>query len=369
MRTLTRYILLEFLQPLAYCLVTFSSLFVILQLFDIFTPIMENKPPTGAVLLFFAVTLAQFAEWIFAASLMLATLYTVWRLCRNSEISAMRASGVSFIAISAPILATALALTFAAFLNAEFFVSRFADNAQNMIRPAPAKTVGTNTTERISYFNANHRRLWQINQFDTENPGVLRDVTIKFERGDNSPEVIVTASTARWLDGVWWLENPLESHYNELANPIPSPAPLLNRLSIRAFPELTETPEDFRDETRRWEFLSFQARRRYIQNHPNLHDLSSRTYDMLYRLASPWACFVMTLFAIPAGLATGRQSVAKGVIAAIAIFFAFYALTILCMLLTKQPLHSPWHLSPWIAAWAPNVLFLSTGLVLFYRQR
>jgi len=363
MRTLTRHILFEFLQPLAYCVVTFSSLFVILQSFNFFSEIMENKPPVGAVLLFFAVTLAQFVKFIFPASLMLATLYTVWRLCRNSEISAMRASGVSFFTISMPILATALVFTLLVFLNTEFFVPRFADNAKNMIKPAP-KTA--DAKEGASYFNANHRRKWRIGRFDPAAPDVLRDITITFERKDITPELVVTAPVARWLDGVWWLENPLESHYNELGDSIPSPAPLLNRLSIRAFPQLNETPEDFRD--RLWEYRSFMSRRRYIQMNPHLYE-PWRTYDMLDSLAVPWACLVMTLFAIPAGLATGRQSVAKGVIAAIAAFFTFFALTIFCALLTRLPPHSPWHLSPWIAAWAPNLLFLSGGFFLFYRQR
>ena len=372
MKILPLYILREFLLPLAYCVVTFSSLFMISQLFELFAAIMENKPSLGKILFYFAATLAPFLEWIFAASLMLATLYTVWRLCRNSEITAMRAGGISFPAISAPILGTSLALAALVFLNTEYFVPRHTEKALKMAEMKSKSLFAArqaSASEGVSYFNAAHRRFWQIKKFDPAQPGLLRGAHIKFERENNSPEFTVTATSARFLDGMWWLENAVENHYDELAFPVPHPAPLLNRLSLRAFPQLTETPEDFRDETRRWEFLSFQARRRYIQNHPNLEDFSARAYDMLYCLAAPWACLVMTLFAIPAGLATGRQSVAKGVISAIGIFFAFYALTMLCMLLTKQPPHSPWHLSPWIAAWAPSLLFLSGGLVLFYRQR
>ncbi len=371
MRILSRYILREFLQPLTYCIITFCSLYVLLQLFDVFGALMENAPSAGAILLFLASTLAPFLEWIFSASFLLATLYTVWRLCRNSEISAMRASGVSFITISAPILATALVFSILTFLNTEYFVPRFAENAKRMMerikyRPMPnaARPPAADDLERLSYVNVVSHRYWQVNRFDPAHPETLGDVHIKFEREDRSPEYTVTATSAQYLDGMWWLENPIENYYDELAFPIPSPAPLLNRLTLRAFPQLDETPADFRDETRHWEYLSFMARYRYIQTHPKLSDLSSRTYDMLYRLAAPWACLVMTLFAIPAGLATGRQSVAKGVLSAIVMFFSFYALTNLCMLLTKQNL-----LSPWIAAWTPNLLFLFIGLILFYRQR
>ena len=373
MKILTRYILFEFLQPLAYCLATFSALFTLLQLFEVFGVILENKPSAGAVAVYFAATLAPFLEWIFSPSLMLATLYTLWRFCRNSEVSAMRASGVSFIAISAPILATSLVFTLLAFLNTEYFVPGYFERALRMsdikkssmsLGAGAHSAASTNTAARLSYFNVEDRRIWRIGVFDPDNPGALRDVHIKFERPDRSTEMTLTATAAFHLDGVWWFENPLENHFNEFSHPVPAPSPLLNRASLRAFPRLNESPGDFRDETLSWENLSFRARRRFIENHPSLDTLPSLTYDMLHRLAAPWACLVMTLFSIPVGIATGRQSVARGVLMALAMFFCFYALTILCKLLATQQL-----VSPWIAAWAPNTLFLAAGMVLFYRQR
>ena len=369
MKILTRYILFEFLQPLAYCVVTFSSLYVLLQLFDVFGVILEHKPSFGAVMLYFASTLAPFLEWILSPSLMLATLYTLWRLCRNSEVSAMRAGGISFIAISAPILAVSLVFTALTFLNTEYFVPRYVEGALRLSdlkkTPAsPGSAASANTPGRLSYYNVEDHRIWQIGRFDPGQPRLLRDVHIKFERPDRSTEMTVTATAAHHLDGVWWLENPVENHFDGFSHPVPLPSPHLNRASLRAFPWLNETPADFRDETRRWESLPFQARRRYIQNHPNLENLPSLTYDMLYRLAAPWACLVMTLFSIPVGIATGRQSVAKGVLMALFMFFGFYAFTIICRLLAVQQL-----VPPWVAVWTPNVVFLSAGMALFYRQR
>ncbi|MCL1887252.1 MAG: LptF/LptG family permease [Kiritimatiellaeota bacterium] len=370
MKILARYILLEFLRPLAYCLATFSSLFTLLQMFDVFGAILENKPPPGAVLFYFAATLAPFLEWIFSASLMLAALYTLWRFCRDSEVSAMRAGGVGLLAISAPILGVSLVFTALAFVNTEYVVPRWFERAlrMNAIKGSGAFAAAgpvagaAGGAGRASYFNAEGRRIWQIDRFDPDEPAVLGGVHIKFERPDRSTEMAVTAAAARHLDGVWWLENPVENHFNELSHPVPPPSPLANRLSWRAFPWLGESPEDFRDKSLRWENLSFQARRRYIKNHPNLDTLPSLKYDMLHRLAAPWACLVMTLFAIPAGIATGRQSVAKGVLMALLMFFGFYALTIMCKFLTHFA-------SPWVTAWAPNVLFLGAGVYLFHRQR
>ncbi|MDR2849024.1 MAG: LptF/LptG family permease [Verrucomicrobiota bacterium] len=54
----------------------------------------------------------------------------------------------------------------------------------------------------------------------------------------------------------------------------------------------------------------------------------------------------------------------KGVLIAVALFFAFYTVSLGSMVLAKNALVPA---AP--AAWAANLLFLAVGLGLFYRQR
>jgi lipopolysaccharide export LptBFGC system permease protein LptF len=105
---------------------------------------------------------------------------------------------------------------------------------------------------------------------------------------------------------------------------------------------------------------------RYVKSRPRLtRDMKvSWRYDIYNRMVSPWACLVITLFAIPAGVATGRQSVFVGVVSAIGMFFSFYALTLICGGLAKKDL-----IPVGVGVLAPNLLFLAAGLILYYRQR
>ena len=82
------------------------------------------------------------------------------------------------------------------------------------------------------------------------------------------------------------------------------------------------------------------------------------------QIAAPLACIVITLFAIPAGIATGRQSVFKGIVGALGMFFAFYALTIAFMVLANLG----W-CPPVLAAFLPDGVFFLIGCRLFWRQR
>ena len=87
-------------------------------------------------------------------------------------------------------------------------------------------------------------------------------------------------------------------------------------------------------------------------------------YDTWAKVLSPFACIIITLFAIPAGVATGRQSVFKGILGALGLFFAFYGSVIGCMVCANEG----W-LNPVLAAVMPYVVFLALGVRAFNRQR
>jgi lipopolysaccharide export LptBFGC system permease protein LptF len=87
-------------------------------------------------------------------------------------------------------------------------------------------------------------------------------------------------------------------------------------------------------------------------------------YDTWAQIAAPFACIIITLFAIPAGIASGRQSVFRGILGALGMYFSFYGLTILMMVLAKNGLF------PAIpAVFLPIAVFFVLGLRLFWRQR
>jgi len=92
--------------------------------------------------------------------------------------------------------------------------------------------------------------------------------------------------------------------------------------------------------------------------------VANRPYDIWSQIAAPFACLIITLFAIPAGIASGRQSVFKGILGALGLYFAFYGFTIGMMVVAKNG----WF--PAIpAALLPDALFLFFGIRAFLKQR
>jgi lipopolysaccharide export system permease protein len=365
MRILTRYVLREFLVPLTYCLVGFMGIYVLFELFDTFNRIMEAKPDAATVLAFFAGYVSPYLEWLVPAALLLGALYTMWNFCRHSEITAMRANGIGFVTIVRPMLAVAAALAVAVACVNEFYAPWASEQAQEM-REARFKPNTAQVRTNVNYINQLAHRTWRINAMNLSNPGLLEGVRLSFDRADGSRLVDITSRKAEYLDGQWWLFYPQYQYYDELNTPVDNPTPALAGLVIRAFPELSETPRDFLLMNKKWEYYTVRDMLHTLKTHPSLglKERNSMRYDVHARVAAPFSCLIITLFAIPAGVATGRQSVFKGVIFAVSLFFAFYAASLLCMVVTKSG-----HLPAAAGAWLPNLLYLCGGAYLFYRQR
>ena len=366
MKILSRYVLREFLIPLAYCLIGFLMIYVLFDLFGSFSRMAAAKISFGTALLYFCGYLAPYFHYIVPAALMLATLYTLWTFCRHSELVAMRASGVSFLAIVFPLLLVATLLAGGVAAVNEVFVPSKATWAADM------KTYQFDESRfekeaDIVFRNAKASRTWQVNELLDAKAEHLRKVRVTVDRPNGGTRLLnVVADRADYLDGEWWFTNPKVQHYDELGSEIATPTPELDALKLRNFPEFRETPRDFLLQNRPWKYNSVRERLHYLRSHPELDDDRRRDYlfDIWAQALSPLACIVITLFAIPYGIATGRQSVFRGVLSALGMYFAFYGTAVAAMVLAKNGL-CPVSL----AALAPYLIFFALGVRAFYKQR
>jgi len=365
MRILTRYVLREFVVPLFYCLTGFISIYVLFELFGSFSRLAEAKPPMGKVVSYFVGYVAPYFEWLAPACLMLAALYTMWSFCRHSEVIAMRASGIGLFAIVKPLLAVAaLMAAFTAWVN-ESYVPRHSQWA-NQFRDARFKEDAMTHADDLVYHNARDDRTWNIGAVMNDSATALESVKIAEDWPEGGRKTTLLADRAEYLDGQWFFLNPKAYYYDKSGAEVPSPVPALDGLTLRSFPGFDETPEDFLLVNKDRAYYSISDRLRYLATHPSLSEESVRSYryDIWAKVFSPLACIVITLFAIPAGIATGRQSVFRGIITALCMFFSFYGLTIALMILAKKGF-----CPPVVAAALPDVVFFFVGLRLFWRQR
>ena len=365
MRLLSRYVLREFLFPLCYCLTGFVFIYVLFELFGNFSRILGSGMPWTDVIRYFLAYLSPYFMWLAPAALMLATLYTMWNFCRHSEIVAMRASGVSFFAIVKPLLFVAVVVAGCVAWVNECYVPEHAQWAKQ-IRTERFNLKKAARSETLVYRNAAANRVWTIEKVTDDLGAHLEGVQVTMDREDGSRALCVTAEKAAYLDGEWWFTGVKTTYYNINGEEIASPSPELDALPLRLMSGFHERPSDIQLQNRDWQFSSVRDKLRFVRKHTDITPDYRREclYDAWAQAVAPLACLVITLFAIPAGIASGRQSVFKGILGALGMFFAFYALTLGCMAAASKG----W-VPPIPAALLPDAVFLALGLRAFRRQR
>lgn len=365
MKKLQRYILREYLIPLFYCMTGFIAIYVLFELFGSFSRLMESKLPFLTIAKYFAGYLAPYFHYLAPAALMLAALYTMWNFCRHSELVAMRASGISFPTISMPIILVACLMAgFVAWVN-ESYVPRTAQWAMRL-KKERFDLKKANRSGRLDYRNSADHRIWSADAVEDPHGRHLVGVNVTEDRSDGSRSFQVSAERADWLDGEWWFKAPSVQYYDTKGAEIATKTPELDTLTLRVFPSFYERPNDLMAQSRKQQFNSVAGKFRHLETNENLSDDTRREYEYAAwaQIMSPFACIIMTLFAIPAGVSSGRQSVFKGILGALGMFFAFYGLVIGGMVAANLG-----YLNPILSATIPYLVFLLLGIRAFRLQR
>ena len=366
MKILHRYMAREFLTPFFYCLSGFTAIYILFELFGSFSRLMDAKLPFSAAARYFIAYLSPYVMWLVPAALMLATLYTMWNLCRHCEIIAMRSNGVSFFSIAMPVIAIAVLSAAGVAAVNELYVPEHAQWAKTL-RNERFNLAKAGRMDDIVYGNTESGRVWTAEGYDAEPVPTFTQVKVTIDGALGRRSKSILAPTVRYLDGEWWFTAPTVRHYGENGEEVSDPSPEPDRRTMRVFPELDERPSDILMQNRDWRYSSVRDKFRQLRHTKRTatpEQKRSMKYDVWAQLLSPFACIVMTLFAIPAGISSSRQSVFKGILGALGMFFAFYALTITCMCVADRG----W-LEPTTAAVMPHALFFAIGFLQFRKVR
>jgi LPS export ABC transporter permease LptG len=367
MKLMDRYLLREYLVPVIYCFVGFSLVYTLLDLFGHLAHFLKARTPLVMILQYYVFWLLPFLEYLLPASLLFATLYTLWRLTRNNELTAMRVSGFSLWRIMYPFLGVGLLASLTVLAVKELAVPRCNPKVAYMRSTGYSASNLDSTRSTPAYYkNPNTRQFWQIARFDPYRPNRLHGVKITEDRSDGTKAREIAADRAEWLDGAWWFFGARVQTYLPDGIQTPKgPAVLLPGAGVE-LPFLKTRPSDIANEVKPWADLSSLDMWRYLGIHTDLsHALqASLAADLHYRLAIPWACLIVTLFAIPTGARNARQGMLVAIFIAVACFFSFFTLLQVGVYLAKKQI-----LSPWLGAWLSNIVFLGAGLGMTRRLR
>jgi lipopolysaccharide export system permease protein len=360
LRILDRFILSEIAGPFVFGVLIFTMIFVTADLlFQAAKLIIERGVAVGVVARLFLYRLPEVVALALPMSCLLSTLLGMARLSANSELIALKSLGVSFYRMLRPVVIASFLIAAGALTFNETVVPFTAQAAENLMRYEILHNQASVLQEKVflrDESNGELRRVIYLDRLDTD-AGVIQGIMLhEFDEGRLAR--ISRAPRGTWKNGEWWIE---DGQIFEVTDK--SQVRLLFRFERQKL-ALNLSPAQLQRRTRRpvdmsarelWDTME-QARAAGA-------NLSQLRVLFHLKLAVPWACVIMAILGASFGASRGgRSGSSVGFGISLVIVFAYYVVMSLCRALGEAG-----DMTPVLAAWAPNCIFLAMGL--FFSRR
>lgn len=352
MKILHRYIFGLLLKNFLIGLATFVFLFLMVDFLDRIDNIMAEKASLGLIVQYFACKIPMIVTLMLPVALIFATLFTFGLLSKSSEITAMRASGVTLFWLARPLIMFGLGLSLLSLVLNEIVVpasERLQKEIYNLkIRQKDARG-GYNQSD---FWWRNGAHFYAIDLFNSKSKS-MSDLS-DFELNADWQVIRRTdAETVKWLaEGLGWsMQRVTRFHFD-------GDTVRTERLSDLPLP-IPETPRDFYEFNDDPSAMSFSELRSFIEKQ-SANGVATRQYlpDLYGKLSFPLIIFITGVLVLPFTLLPARSgSMAASSLAAIFVAFAYYAVDSFSISMGRAEL-----LPPLLAAWSANIVM---GLVAF----
>jgi len=367
---LFKYFFIEFLLPLAGCLVGFLALFVICDVFN-YLPDFLRKDSKSSIVEFFVFVYYRQANslvHVLPMSVLLASSYMIANLSKNHEITALRSAGLSIAKCCSPVWLIAIVCSFSTFLMSEMISPRYNIKAKTIIEQlklSKKEKQKTIVTHRQAFHNNKMKRDWLFEHFFTK--GMQKGVFLQQRRSDNSVFWVLNAEKAERKNGTWVFYNGKIAFYNK--EKIQEKSILFKSSMDNDFIKklkLEETVEQIMSSLRPIDELSVFEILYIIKNKKGMSKRILNEYwtKVWYKFAFPFSCLLAALLGISLCLVEARSGALKGFALAIGIMIGFYGISQSFLLLGDYGF-----LPPIIAGCLPTLSFLTWGVISMYHKR
>jgi LPS export ABC transporter permease LptF/LPS export ABC transporter permease LptG len=362
---LDEYVMREYAANFLASLGTFALLYVIFTFFELMGDIIRNQTPFIIVGKYLFNLIPFIVDAVTPLCSLLAVLITFGGLNRSSELTAMKATGISLYRVVAPILVVAAVLAAALFAFDESYLpdaNRRQEQLRAVIKNKPAQTFLLPGRQFISGETAASgapTRIFYYVAFDAERQ-VFADLTVfEFDPQTFTLERRVFAESVRWDPTVnrWIFDNGWQRSFS--GDTIAG----YQTFAVATFPEIREQPSYFKKEDKPSDEMSYGELSKYIADlRQSGFDTIKLQVQLANKLSVPAITLVMAIIAVPFAVSMGKRGGLVGIATAIAVAIAYWVVA--GIFSSMGDINT---LPPLLAAWSPDLLFAITGSYLLLR--
>lgn len=355
-RPLDKYVFSEWFKIFLATSLGFPLLVILFDVTDNLDKYIARKLPPGDIAMSYVFGLPDSVFLILPAAVLFATVFSIGGFTRHSEITASKASGVSFYRFIAPIF---LGATIAAALG--LVLGELAPRANAKKLHLLERETISSRSERYNFaYTADAGRVYKVQALHVQARG-MDGLTIERKgNGPAYPSYILSALNGHYKPGKGWMLTKGSMHV--LTDSLTDITYQFDSARDNRF---TERPQDLMTQNKAPQDMDFRELGRFIEAMQRSGaDVNQLKVERMLKIVIPITSLIILLFAASLATSTQRGGAAYGVGLALGTTVVFIFLVQLTKGMGANGL-----VPPEIAAWTPSIVFGVLGAILFARVR
>lgn len=353
---LDRYVSRTYLRIAGLAFLGLLGLFYISAFLDKSERIFKGDASLGQVVWLLVYSTPQFVYYVIPLAVLLSVLVTFGLLARSSELTVMKACGISLYRVALPVVGLSLvgsAVLFGLEQRVLGEANRNAEASDRRIRKLPAQNL--NPLNR-RWIVARDGSIYHYGYFDAPRATVTT-VSMYTPTPDAwALSRITYAATAQFADGQWTGRQGWQRDYS--TGNVRYEGFSVRQLSL-------ESPDYFGTGAPVADLMTVPELRRHIASLSGSGvNVVPLAVELQRKIAFPFVTVVMSLLAVPFGVSTGRRGALYGIGIGIVLALSYWVVLHVFLAIGGAGL-----LPPFLAGWSANIIVAGAAAYLFLNTK
>lgn len=361
MRILTRYILREVTSHAVIGAAIFTFVLFTRDLGRILELVVRASAPLPSVAEIFFYTVPMALTYTIPMSVLVGILIGLSRLAADSEITAMRATGMgvwNFLRILSIFVVAAWVL---ALVNGIYVAPKSQAALARLEDQLKGSQVSFEVQPRVFYEGFPKYVLYVQDVHSAQGAALWKGVFLADVSNASNPVITLARQGIVVSEGQERLHMHLIDGSTHETDPNQPDHYQISTFQQTDIPIDLPSAENRNDEPVPLGVMNTWALRDQAKR---VDPILARWYRIEFyrRFALPTACLVLALVGIPLGLSSKKSGKSGGFVLTILLVFVYYVISLVGVSLARQG-----HVSPWFGAWLANLVFLAGGIFLLWQ--
>lgn len=352
MKILDRYLVKQFLQTILFGLLSFTLLFVVIDLMENLGDFIDQNVPAHLIMQYYFVFIPEMVRLMTPVAVLLASLFTAGKMANLNELTAIKASGVSLYRFMTPFIVTSILISVFSVYFGGYVVPMANKNKIFIEQNSMKKGIvfwGSNI-----FFQDSETRIVTISYYDVIQ-GQANQISIQeFDQTDKTKLISRTDSYRMNYDSTKaaWVV------YDGITRTFSDSSEIVEKFIMREFKDLNFKPGDVIQKQRKPEEMTLSDLKNFSAEQLRTgNDPTSTQIEYHSRIAFAFASMIVVLFGLPISANRRRGGLAIQFGMNLLITFIY-----LVFMKVSQAFGKSGQLNPLTTAWLANFIFLLAAL-------